>query len=210
MKKGLTMLVAAIVVLGLICVIVSAAANDKNIGSVFTVKGTGLIDASLEVNTADSYSGLALSQYVYTPSLGMGGPSYLEYTSEFELGMYNVTGENRTHDLTYTEDGIVSNVRHSMSIKNYAIGSVMGFKYTGNGSQVVEAYADNSLSEIAIEGQIEGKMKVYQRVRDPKTRVDLSREMNELIGKYGYSFNANAEEYNYPASDLNGDWLGCP
>jgi hypothetical protein len=210
MKKVLTIFVVAMAILGLFCSSISAAGYDRNIGSSFSISGMGIIDALLEVNTDDNYSGLSLSQNIYTPSLGLKGPSLLAYSSVFELGMYNVSGENRTLDLTYSEDGLASNVRHTMNIKNYQIGSVAGFLYTGNGTQNIEAYSDNTLSEIAIDGMIEGEMRLSQKTVDPITGVVLSRDVTEFEGNYDYSWSTYSQLIDYPASKGLNDWLLCP
>jgi hypothetical protein len=212
MKKRLTIFILSIVKLATIFGggVTVIAANDRNMGSSISISGTGLIDVSLEVNSNGDYSGLGLSQYLYTPSLGMNGPSYMEYSANFELGIYNISEANQTQDIIYTENGMASNVRHSAYLSNYEVGSVAGFCYTGNATQRVEMYGDNALSEIEIAGVIEGKMKLSQMTKDPITRIVLSREMTELKGTYTYDWNSYAEIIEYPASEGKEDWLGCP
>lgn len=212
MKKGLTIFIISIILLTTILSngVTITVADDRNMGSSITISGVGLIDTSLEVNTDGHYSGLALSQYLYTPSLGMNGPSYMEYSAEFELGIYNISEVNQTQEIIYTENGMASNVRHSTYLQNYEVGSVAGFTYTGNATQRVEMYGDNSLSEIEIEGLIEGKMKLSKMTKDPVTRIILSREINEFAGEYVYNWNAYAEIIEYPASGIAKDWLECP
>jgi hypothetical protein len=209
MKKVLMMIMIAKCVFGLVCTVSSTVADDKNMGSSITISGVGLIDTSLEVNTNGCYSGLALSQYLYTPSLGMNGPSYVEYSSEFELGIYNISEINQTQDIIYTENGMASNVRHSTYLQNYEVGSVAGFTYTGNATQRVEMYGDNTLLEIEVEGVIAGKIKLSQMTKDPVTRIVLSRETTELRGEFAYDWNAYEEIITYPASGIINDWLGC-
>jgi hypothetical protein len=134
----------------------------------------------------------------------------MEYSSNFELGIYNISELNQTQDIIYTENGMASNVRHSAYLSNYEVGTVAGFAYTGNATQRVEMYGDNSLSEIEIEGVIEGKMKLSQMAKDRVTKIVLSREMTELKGTYTYDWNSYAEIITYPASEMGEDWLGCP
>jgi hypothetical protein len=210
MKKGLITLVAVMVITGLICVIGSAAADDRSIGSSFQLSGTGVIDIGMDVNTDNNHAGLSLSQSYYTPSLGMAGPSYLEYSSDMSLDMFNVTEVNSTQNMAFEEEGTAENVRYSIYMKNYPIGSVMGFSYKGDANQYAELYADNTLSEIQMEGSIVGKMTLGSKNIDKKTRVVLSSEDREFVGEFNYLWNAYSELPNYPEAEGNGDWLGCP
>ena len=210
MKKELIMFVVAMVITGLICVIGSAAAADRSIGSSFQLTGTGVIDIGMEVDTDSNHAGLSLSQSYYTPSLGMSGPSYLEYSSDMSLDMFNVTEVNSTQSMAFEEDGTAENVRYSLYIKNYAIGSVMGFSYIGDANQRAEIYADNTLSEIKMEGSIVGKMTLGSKTIDKNTRIVLSSEDREFVGEFKYLWNAYSELPVFPAAGENGDWLGCP
>jgi hypothetical protein len=87
MKKGLTMLVAAMVIFGLICVIGSAAAAT-NVWVESNVKGVGYLNSEYEVDTEygiangiemqelEAGSGLVTKQK-WTLEVNPEGPSYL-------------------------------------------------------------------------------------------------------------------------------------
>lgn len=212
MKKGITMIIA-ITAIAIILTAMSggtAAATDKNICNSLDLKGVGVIDITIAVDTSEYYSGLSLQQYAYTPSLGMHGPSYVEYTSSYDLEMYNVTEANQFSSIIFTENGNIENAKRSFALKNYMIGAAQGYKAQGNITQELEAYGDSTILEIDLLGKIEGKMKLVSKVVNLKTRAVQLSEISEFIGVYMYEWNPYVEIKEYPANEIDIDWLGCP
>ena len=188
----------------------SATTTDKYISSHFALKGTGVIDVALNADTADYYSGLALRQYAYTPSLGMYGPSHIEYSSTYNVGIFNITKANRFSSIHFEQSGNMKNAKCYVTLKNYMVGAVMGYKAQGNTTHLLEAYGDAIVAEIDVSGEIEGKMKLFSKVVDPKTRNVQFSEVNEFAGQYVYEWGSYADLIHHPDEEIDPDWLGCP
>ena len=135
MKKGLTMLVAAMVITGLICVIGSAAAAT-NIWVESNVKGVGFLNSEYEVDTEygiangiemqelESGSGLVTKQK-WTLEVNPEGTDYvggaqvclegLIEEKEFDVEYFPITYQNHSYDQKWME---------KKCVKNYDLGAV--------------------------------------------------------------------------------------
>ena len=210
MKKRLTMLVAAIVVFGLVCIIGSAAANDLIIGRELEIEGTGVVTAELRIDTQTYYPGVKLGEDLSTPGGGYNGLSSTRYASSFEVGVYNTTG-NATSELGYMSSARAVNVKRSLYSSNYVLGSVMGFKSIGNSEQDAEIYTDDSGMGADISGKILGKLKIYNKVVDLEDHhAVIVRDVIDIAGNYTYAWSAYDEMVFYPEAEVGNDWLGCP
>lgn len=216
MKKGLTMLVAAMVILGLICVIGSAAAADVVMGRSFSAEGTGIINLELGVATEQWNSGLTLDERMSTPGGGLNGNghTYMKYSSAFALDRYNVTNnatDNSTTELEYSSDAKVANAKRTVYTKNYVLGAVMGFKNEGYSNQEINMYSEDTIMEVEISGVNIGNLILFEKVVDViNTHAVLVYDVSELQGEFSYNWTAYLEEEHYPAGDVAPDWLGCP
>ena len=135
MKKGLTMLVAAMVIFGLIGVIGSAAAAT-NIWVESNVKGVGYLNSEYEVDTEygiangiemqelEAGSGLVTKQK-WTLEVNPMGPAYfsgaevclegLIEEKEFDVEYFPITYQNHSYDQKWME---------KKCVKNYDLGAV--------------------------------------------------------------------------------------
>ena len=136
MKKGLTMLVAAMVITGLICVIGSAAAAT-NIWVESNVKGVGYLNSEYEVDTEygiangiemqelEAGSGLVTKQK-WTLEVNPMGTNYsaggtmvclegLIEEKEFDVEYFPITYQNHSYDQKWME---------KKCVKNYDLGAV--------------------------------------------------------------------------------------
>lgn len=210
MKKGLTVLMTAMIVLGIILGggVTVIAADDFMIGRELSIAGEGTIDIDLEVQTEKYYGGLKLCDRVYTPARGFKGVSYVEYVSELEMGRYN-DSDNITVDMEYAQTVNVENAKGQFIAKNYVIGSASGYEYVGNVNQDVSVYSDSTLSESDVTGAVEGEMTLVQKVVDPETRVVMILDVSNFVGNFNYNHSTYVEYISYPAAGRE-EYLGCP
>lgn len=214
MKKGLVMLAACMILL--IAFTGVTLATDVMIGHSFSVDGTGVANVDLEVATEQWNSGLKLNEELYTIGGGVNGNgyTYMIYDSEFTLDMYNVTNnitDNSTTVLEYSSTAKMSNVKRTVSIKNYVLGAVMGFKNEGFSNQEVSMYSEDTIVEADISGRNIGKITLFEKVVDVgNTHNVVVRDVSELKGDFGYNWSAYIEQIDYPAAEGDEDWLGCP
>ena len=209
MRRGLTVFVAVLMVSASLFPLVLA--DDMIIGGSFSAEGVGVVDISLQIaSEGRGQAGIKLDEQLYTPSLGLKGPTHMSYDSSFELGMYNVSG-NTTTDLEYTSSSIIANSKRSVYAKNYILGAAMGFKSEGDTDQSINIYTEDSMMEVDVSGLIKGEITLCQKVVDANaTRVIRVHEVSELIGKYNYNWTRYVESVIYPEAEMTNDWLGCP
>lgn len=212
MKKGLIMLVAAMVVFGLLSYACVVCADDVMVGRDVEITGVGTINADIDLRTEPGYVGLGLSERITTPGGGFEELSLMKYESSFELGSYNDNDMiNSSSELEYTSTVKVINAKRALYIRNYKIGAIMGMSSEGNTDHETIMYMDDSSSVAEIEGDSEGRLKLSEKVKSLKdTHTDLSYDIIELVGNFTVKWTAYAEYYTYPEGELSGDWLGCP
>jgi hypothetical protein len=130
-KKGLTILIAAIVITGLICVIGSAAA-DMNIETELRASGNGSFSRDMEV------------QMKYASSLGV----YMGNSTEFE--------NETVSEITYAQTAASTNAKQRVCSSNYDIAASQGFSTEGHTGKSFETVMDDHVSEFEIEGKVSG------------------------------------------------------
>lgn len=208
MKKGITMGIVAISLIMSIAFSGIVVASDLFVGRDLQIEGVGMVDFDLEVQTEKNYEGLKLEDWVFSPRTWDTGASYINYTSEFELGIYNRSCVNASADMIYTQAIKAVGSKQRFTSQNYVLGAASGFKYSGNVDQAVTVYTDNTLSESALSGAINGRMTIFQKVVDPETKVVIMRDVSAFVGTYKYNHNTYVESMTYPAGES--DYLGCP
>ncbi|MBE9593904.1 MAG: hypothetical protein IMF19_10560, partial [Proteobacteria bacterium] len=97
MKKGITVLIAGLIVFG--AVIGISTAEDYIIESETSVNGTGSFDIDMGVQTEKGFAGKKLSESFYTRFMGTDGDSNLQFNSALEIFMGNST-EHENESIT--------------------------------------------------------------------------------------------------------------
>jgi hypothetical protein len=206
MKKGITILV---VILMLASVVGLVTAEDLEIGRELTVKGVGSFDCELKVQSEKGYEGQKLEETFYTRWMGTNGDSAISYSSNLEVFMSNITGDNRTAEIMYAQTAQTTNAKQLLCSEDYALGAAVGFYSKGDMTKSFELFTDPDLSEFEMEGSIEGRLKLMQKVVDPINMTRYMQEVTQLDGKYIYAWNPFAERSGYPEAGC-ADWLACP
>jgi len=208
MKKGLTILIA-IIMLGMF--VGTAAAVDLEIGRELTVNGVGSFDCDLEVQTEAGYAaGQKLEETLYTRWMATDGESAIEYNSNLEVFVSNITGDNKTAEIAYAQTAQTTNAKQLLCSEDYTLGAAVGFYSKGDSMKSFELFTDPDLSEFEMEGTIEGRLKLMQKVVDPDANhTKYMVEVTQLDGVYEYAWNTFVERSGYPEGVCD-EWLGCP
>lgn len=206
MKKGITI---SIVVLMLASVVGLVTAVDLEIGRELTVKGVGSFDCNLEVQSQKGFEGQKLEETLYTRWMGTDGDSAILYSSNLEVFMSNITGDNQTAEIMYAQTAQTTNAKQLLCSEDYTLGASVGFYSKGNSTKSFELFTDSDLSEFEMEGSIEGRLKLMQKVVDPTNMTRYMQEVTQLDGSYNYAWSAFAERSGYPAGGCD-DYLACP
>lgn len=212
MKKGLTIVIATLVVFAMILAGGGASADDMIVGRDIEITGVGVINADIELKTEPGYGGLALSERISTPGSGFNEPSLMKYASSFELGYYNDNDTvNSSSELEYESVAKIINAKRTVYTRNYKLGAVMGMVSKGNTDHEISMYMDDYSSTAEVEGDSSGRLKLFEKVTSMEDmHSDLSYDVIELNGEYTVRWNAYAEYYVYPEDTVLSDWLGCP
>lgn len=170
------------------------------------IQGEGVIDKEAGANTEARLAGLKYTEYLHTQSLGLHGPSKVNYTSEFSFIAANEKNSTLNLDLAFE----LSNIYQTTSVRDYQLRSKQSFWTEGNTEAVVMVAVNNHSSSFDLAQAITGAggyrllvrnstdwhTKEYYDTADYKGTYDI------LIGSFfGKSY--------YPAAGLN-DWLMCP
>jgi hypothetical protein len=107
MKKGITILIAVLILVSTLTN--TAIAIDLEIGSDLSVKGMGSFDCNLEVQSEKGFTGQKLEETLYTRYLGTGWESQIEYNSNLEVFLANISGSNRTAEIAYAQTSQTTN-----------------------------------------------------------------------------------------------------
>ena len=208
MKKGLT-IVTTLIALSIF--VGSAMAVDLEIGRELTVNGVGSFDCNLEVQSeAGCASGQKLEETMYTRWMATDGESTISYNSNLEVFMSNMTGDNRTAEIVYAQTAQTTNAKQLLCSEDYTLGAAVGFYSKGDSMKSFELFTDPDLSEFEMEGTIEGRLKLMQKVVDPDANhTKYMTEVTRLDGNYTYSWNTFVERLGYPAGECD-EWLSCP
>ena len=207
MKKGLTILVAILIVSGIFG---SAAAVDLEIGRELSIEGVGSFDCDLEVQSESGYAaGQKLEETLYTRWMGTNGDSTIQYKSNLEVFMSNITGDNRTNEIAYAQTAQISNAKQFLYSSDYTLGVGVGFYTKGDTMKSFELFSDPDQSLFDMEGTIDGRLKLMQKVVSPENRTRYMKEVTQLDGEYRYAYNTYVERSGYPEGGC-GEWLSCP
>lgn len=208
MKKGITILIAGLIIFG--AVIGVAVAEDYDIATELSINGTGSFDRTLNVQTELGYAGKTLDEDYYTKWMGTDGDSNLQYDSALEIYMGNSSEfeDQRVTTIDYAQTAFSTNAKQLVCSKNYDMGSSMGFYSKGNLMKSFEVGMDDTVNEFDIEGSVNGRIRLMQKVVDPVSRVVYLDEDTRLDGRYDVDWYAYAEKISYPEGEE--DWLGCP
>ena len=210
MKKGVTILLVILIISGFFTGMI-AASEDLLVGREFSVEGIGVVASDLEVGTKPYYSGIKLDERISTPGGGFTEPSWIQYSSSFEMGIYNVTGANSSAEIEYTSTSKILNVKRMVYMKNYDLGAVMGVKTRGDSEQEVSIYSEDLTMEAEVSGDITGDLTLFTKAIDTRDRHNvITRDVIDLSGEFEYDWSAWIEENQYPAGENDKEWLGCP
>ena len=207
MKKIITILIAAIVLS--MCASV-AIAEDYEISTELSINGTGSFDRELDVQTELGFAGKTLDEDFYTRWMGTDGDSKIQYASTLEVYMGNNTEfENQTvTTIDFGETASSTNAKWKLCSENYDVGAAQGATSKGNSIRSVQVGMDDSVNEFEIEGMVNGRMRLMQKVVDPVSKIIYLDEDTRLDGRYVFDWYAYAEKISYPEGCE--DWLGCP
>lgn len=213
MKEGKTILIIAAYITGCVLILCSvigtAAAADLEIGRELTVNGTGSFNCDLEVQTEKGYKGQKLEETLYTRWMGTFGDSAISYNSNLEVFMSNMTGDNRTAEIMYAQMAQTTNAKQLLCSEDYSLGAYVGFYSKGDTIKSFELFTDPDLSEFEMEGSIDGRLKLMQKVVDPANMTRYMKEVTQLDGEYAYAWNTYVERFGYPEAGCS-EWLECP
>lgn len=208
MKKGITIFVAGLVLIG--ALIGTVIAEDYDIVTDLLVNGTGSFDRTLEVQTELGYMGKSLTEDYYTKWMGTDGDSKIEYDSTLEIYMGNSSEfeDKKVSTIDYAQTAFSTNAKWLICSENYDIGASQGAYSNGNQMKSVEIGMDDTVNEFDMEGSVNGRLRLMQKVVDPVSRIVYLDEDTRLDGRYDVDWYAYAEKVSYPEGEE--DWLGCP
>jgi hypothetical protein len=232
MKKGLTMLVAAMVIFGLICVIGSAAAASY-IWVESNVKGVGHLTSEYEVDTEygiangiemqelESGSGLVTKQKWTLEVNPVNGTTVDECVEglieekEFDVEYFPITYQNHSYDQKWME---------KKCVKNYDIGAVTDANFVqceklqkketvvtyGDGVDALGLVAGPELSIMqTVSADVLGISHIGFAAKDPGNHHHtIAYGKEETIGQFQIEKTIEIG-LNCTQPGL-GDWLGCP
>jgi hypothetical protein len=233
MKKGITMLVAAMVIFGLICVIGSAAAASY-VWVESNVKGVGFLNSEYEVDTdygiangiemqeLESGTGIVTTQkwtLEVNPKNGTREGECAEgliEEKEFDVEYFPITYQNHSYDQKWLE---------KKCVKNYDIGAVTDANFVqceklqkketvvtyGNGnSSVGGLVAGPELSIMqTVSADVLGISHIGFAAKDPNNHHHtIAYGKEESIGQFQIE---KTIEIGLTCNEEGlGDWLGCP
>lgn len=208
MKKGITILIAAMIVFS--ASIGVATAEDYELSTELMVNGTGSFDRTLKVQTELGYMGKSLTEDYYTKWMGTDGASKIEYDSALKVYMGNSSEfeEQRVTTIDYAQTAFSTNAKQLVCSKNYDMGASQGFYSKGNLMKSFEVGMDDTVNEFDLEGSVNGQLRLMQKVVDTVSGIIYLDEDDRLGGRYDVGWTAYAEMISYPEGCE--DYLGCP
>lgn len=207
MKKGITILIAALIVSACVG---GAIAEDYDLATELQINGTGSFDRTLKVQTELGYMGKTLDEDYYTRWMGTDGDSNLQYDSSLEVYMGNSSEfeDERITTIDYAQTAFSTNAKQLVCSKNYDMGASQGFSTKGNIMKSFEVGMDDTVNEFDFEGSVNGRLRLMQKAVDPVSKVIYLDEDTRLDGRYDVMWLGYIEKISYPEGDE--DWLGCP
>ena len=201
MKGGLV-----ISCVGLLCILMMgmALAEPMDIYGSITIQGEGTFDRNILLQTHSDYDGQKYNEEIYTPSLGMQGPTYLNYTEEFSMVLDNETM------IDVISEGTVLNTKSSFVIKNYDMGVMQSHSVDGNYVIEHEYLADEYITYQKLDGKIEGDGEIYNLIKCPINKTYIIKDKTEFEGNFKIDIENEVAKIDYPASESDSSWLLCP
>lgn len=208
MKKGISVLIAGLIVIG--AVIGNVVAEDYEIDTELTINGTGSFDRELEVQTELGFAGKSLDEDFYTKYMGTNGDSKLQYASVLEVYMGNSSEfkDTKITTIDYAQTKKSTNAKWLICSSNYDMGGSAGAISKGSMITSVQVSMDDAVNEFELEGSVNGRLRLMQKAVDPTSKAVYLVEDTKLEGRYDVSWYSYIEKISYPEGD--GDWLGCP
>ena len=209
MKKGLTILIASMILLSV--VISSTAAEDYIIESEMAINGTGSFDIDMGVQTEKGFAGKKLSESFYTRFMGTDGNSNLQFNSALEIYMGNSTEHDNESitDIAYAQTALSTNAKHFARFSNYDVGASVCIATKEDSVVLFEGIMEDNVNSFELEGSVTGYARITEKVVDPTTQVNYLDKDTRLWGRHVFNSNHFVEKVSYPKGGL-GDWLGCP
>ena len=211
MKKGLTMLIAAMVIFGAIgTVAAQAGASNVEVGSTLEIVGIGTMDRDLLAQSEWGYNGQRLTETMYSRWMGTDGLSNVSYSSDLNvyIGASDTHEDENTTEISYGQTAVTSNMKQKVCSQNYEAGVVSGFKLDGMSGRTFEIGMAPDSNYIEFEGAVDGSAVLKHMVVDPTSRLKVVKEVTRLDGRFNIAWDAFGEKLVYPGDE--GDWLGCP
>ena len=205
MKKGL---IAVLIIITLYS-IGNATAIDLEIGRELTIEGRGLFDCDLEVQSESGFNGQKLEDALYTRWLRSDSDNAIAYTSNLEVYISNITCANQTAEIYYAQRAQTENTKQLMCSVDYPLGASVGFYSHGDATKQFELFTDPTLSEFDMEGTIDGRQKLMQKVIAPTNYTRYITDITQFEGEFRYAHSTFVELSEFPAGGVK-DYLGCP
>ena len=180
--------------------IANAAPSDILIRT--DIRGDGIVDRSLLLQTDSNYEGKKYIETMYTPSLGLHGISAINYTEEINMMLCNdslidVMGE-----------GAIINIKSGSQLKNYDMGASQSHRVVGDYILDYNYVADDYLTFQMLVGSVDGEGKICNVVRCPINKTYYLRDKIDFEGRFDIDSETEISDTAYPASEI--DWLVCP
>lgn len=198
-KEDLAYLVVIVAALLFLAVEFGSAAT---ITSHTSMTGEGVIDKTVDVQTAKWYEGQKFNSDLRTPFLGKYGGSEVDFTEE--ICMKGAKETEITVEGTYKNEGVM----HRVDIRSYEVGTRFKFENTGGEYTKHQFLANENESAMSVEGGVSSKGGWCVYARNPNTQLKEFREKVDYDGKFDMSIEYSIERATH--SEPVSDWLGCP
>jgi hypothetical protein len=214
MKKSLTILLAALVILSALSAIGIIAAEEDglnvDVGSYLKVEGVGIMDSYMLVQSERGYTGQRLSEDVYSMYRCSTGMSNVSYTRDMNIfiGARDTPEDMNTTEISYASTAYTTCMKRTVYSQNYEVGVVSGVKTAGMSNSVLEIDMTPDANYLNYVGEVVGKTKLSHMVVDPISLLKVVKEVTNLKGAFSIDFNTYAEKLVDVGDE--GGWLGCP
>lgn len=182
----------------------SAAAIPIEVSRFVDIRGEGIVDHSITLQTDHRFEGQKFNADMYTPSLGKYGISYLNYTEEIHMVLDNETM------IEVVGGGTVINTKTAMGIKNYDMGVSACHKIRGDYILDYDYLADSNITARYLDGKVDGKGDISVLMRNSINRTHIVQDRTQFDGNFNIRSEIEISQIEYPALDTEADYLGCP
>lgn len=194
------------------------------ITSYTAMTGEGVIDRTVDVQTAKWYNGLKYSDEMHTPYTGWVGPGSVD-VKRFDFGQLTWAVERYGASkvefeeeicMTGTNDSEISiegkykteQVVHRVDVRSYAVGTRYQIDNTGGENSKHKFLVNQNRSVMQVEAGVWGKGGWCVIAKDPEDKLKEWRDKSDYNGIYDLIIRYNIERVS-EAEPLS-DWLGCP